>query len=645
MLVRAATALSLLTLVFAPAPPVFAATQQGVVLSSTTPIHPGTVTLYSAGDQTASGEIVLGTAATDASGTFSIQYTAPSDPNAVLYLIVDGPPSTARLASVLGTAPYPSQITINERTTIATAFAMAQFISGIGIGGKSPGLQNAAGTARNLVNLRTGAVAAMLATAPNGFETSTMAAFNSLANMLAGCIQSSADCATLAAAATPPGGIAPEDTLQAAINIAHYSWHNNSALFLAASIRAPYQPALTTIPETWALAIKYVGNGREFDGPGLIAFDAQGNAWITNNYVYKRNHAVPTCGGETVLKLSPTGQDAPGAPLNAKRAGVNGAGFGIAVDPQGDVWIANFGFFGDTCPPNLLPPANSMSKLSASGALLSPPTGFTQGCINAPQGIVSDRSGNIWITNPCNSTITHYRAGNPNDFWVFDIGSGQLAQPGTCPLFSGGRPFDVSVTATGSAWFSDNGRSLAFELDANGNLLNVSDPQAPITKPLGIAVDQQGNVWISNTGVLNIPCYANGETQDYGDLVPDPQHTSVTKLDSQGHLLANVTGGGITLPWGLAVDGAGNVWVANFAGQRLSHINGATAQPIAPDGYPNDGLVRNTGVTIDSSGNVWLANNWLQDPVQTNPGGDAAVVFIGLAPPVKTPMLGPPQEP
>jgi hypothetical protein len=143
----------------------------------------------------------------------------------------------------------------------------------------------------------------------------------------------------------------------------------------------------------------------------------------------------------------------------------------------------------------------------------------------------------------------------------------------------------------------------------------------------------------------NIPCYANGETQDYGDLVPDPQHTSVTKLDSQGHLLANVTGGGITLPWGLAVDGAGNVWVANFAGQRLSHINGLTVQPIAPHGYPNDGLVRNTGVTIDSSGNVWLANNWLQDPVQTNPGGDAAVVFIGLAAPVKTPMLGPPQQP
>jgi hypothetical protein len=50
-------------------------------------------------------------------------------------------------------------------------------------------------------------------------------------------------------------------------------------------------------------------------------------------------------------------------------------------------------------------------------------------------------------------------------------------------------------------------------------------------------------------------------------------------------------------------------------------------------------------VAIDPSGNVWVANNWLKDPVQTNPGGDAMVVFIGLAPPVKAPLIGPPQQP
>ena len=116
------------------------------------------------------------------------------------------------------------------------------------------------------------------------------------------------------------------------------------------------------------------------------------------------------------------------------------------------------------------------------------------------------------------------------------------------------------------------------------------------------------------------------------------------------------TGGGLYLPWGIAVDGNDNVFVANFNGKRLSHLCGAnpsncppgfnTGDPISPaGGYTSDGLVRNTGVQIDPSGNVWLANNWEIDPYPTNPGGHQLVVFIGLAAPVKTPLIGPPERP
>ncbi|MCP4709543.1 MAG: hypothetical protein GY869_13030 [Planctomycetes bacterium] len=96
--------------------------------------------------------------------------------------------------------------------------------------------------------------------------------------------------------------------------------------------------------------------------------------------------------------------------------------------------------------------------------------------------------------------------------------------------------------------------------------------------------------------------------------------------------------------------------MANFNGRRLSHLCGAnpsncppgfdTGDPISPDdGYTFDGLVRVTGVQIDPSGNVWLVNNWEIDPLPTNPGGHQLVVFIGLAAPVKTPLIGPPEKP
>jgi len=115
-------------------------------------------------------------------------------------------------------------------------------------------------------------------------------------------------------------------------------------------------------------------------------------------------------------------------------------------------------------------------------------------------------------------------------------------------------------------------------------------------------------------------------------------------------------GGGITLRWGVAIDGNDNVFVANFSGQHLSEICGIktatcpagfkTGDPISPVvGYRSDALTRNTGVASDPSGNVWLANNWLPVPIQSNPGGHAAVVFIGLAAPVKTPLNGNSRKP
>lgn len=119
---------------------------------------------------------------------------------------------------------------------------------------------------------------------------------------------------------------------------------------------------------------------------------------------------------------------------------------------------------------------------------------------------------------------------------------------------------------------------------------------------------------------------------------------------------APFTGGGLTIPWGIAVDGNDNVWVANFSDKHVSHFCGVrfsrcpagveTGQPIAPDGCGFDGLTRNTGVAIDPSGNVWLANNWKIDgPVVENPGGYQIVAFVGLAKPIRTPLIGPPQQP
>ena len=119
---------------------------------------------------------------------------------------------------------------------------------------------------------------------------------------------------------------------------------------------------------------------------------------------------------------------------------------------------------------------------------------------------------------------------------------------------------------------------------------------------------------------------------------------------------AGFTGGGLTVPWGMAIDGDDNVWASNFARKRVSHFCGVrtrncgpgkrTGHPISPGGgYGFGGFTRTTAVEIDPSGNVWITNNWKQIPVQSNPGGYEVVVMPGAAAPVKTPLIGTPTSP
>ena len=136
------------------------------------------------------------------------------------------------------------------------------------------GLQIAAGNVPNLVDLQTGGLGPVIQDPLNSNVTTTLATFSTLADLLAGCatrVQADA-CAKLFAAATPPGGPAPADTLTAAHNIARYPWHEPQRLFALLDAfyppprgerlrGAPFIPYLADAPGDWTLLLIYAGGG------------------------------------------------------------------------------------------------------------------------------------------------------------------------------------------------------------------------------------------------------------------------------------------------------------------------------------------------------------------------------------------------
>ncbi|MFJ3875904.1 hypothetical protein ACIPW5_00435 [Streptomyces sp. NPDC090077] len=635
--------------------------RDGVVRGGSGPVPGAEVTVYAAGTRFGDAPRRLGGAVTDGRGRFRVAYAEPREPGAVVYLTADAPPADGtraaaggersglpvRFAAVLTGAPGGpgGPLAVTERTTVAAGFALAQFTRDSGFAGPWPGPRNAASVAHNLADVATGGVSPFLAAPPNGGQTSALRTFNSLADAVAACTASARGCAELFSAAQPPGGGRPRDTLQAVADIARAPGTHPGRVFALARSRPVYRPALDAAPAAWTLALRYEGNGHEVDGPGNIAFDRGGDAWIVNNYVYGADPRDPVCGGHELLRLRPDGRDAPGAPYRG--GGLYGAGYGVAIGGDGNVWAANFGFQGQDCALDPDPLFRSVSQFDPRGRALSPPQGWRQGDYVQPQGALTGRDGTLWVANCGSRSVTRVPGGRPGRARNVPVGGALV------------KPFGVSLDGRGRAWVTGNGSDSVAVFGPDGSLERTVTGGG-LRRPLGIASDSLGNQWVSNSGRVPVPC-EDGTAQQMADAVgpaggPPADGASVTLVRPDGSTPAQpFTAGSLMLPWGIAVDGSDTVWVADFSGQRVTRLCGVrtracppghrTGQPISPAsaGYGFDGLVRNTAVQIDPAGNVWLANNWDLVPVQTNPGGHQLVLFVGLATPVRTPLIGPPR--
>ncbi len=266
-----------------------------------------------------------------------------------------------------------SYIVINEVSTVAAAYALAGFatdpthvsspsnvVSDTTYVQAGQGIQSAFATAANLETLNTGQA---LATTPAGNGAAPQQTIDTLANILAACVNStgptSSTCNTLFSNAT--SGSTPTDTATAAINIAHNPGANVHNLYGLQVPNAPFQQALTTEPNDFSVSITYTGGGLDttsFYAPNGIAVDGNGNVWVANY----------TTSSVTVFN-----------PAGAVLSGTNGyaeTGLSIrtslAIDIYGNAWVANYN-------------SDRISGFKPNGGSFILP-GLVGGGLNAPYG-------------------------------------------------------------------------------------------------------------------------------------------------------------------------------------------------------------------------------------------------------------------
>ena len=206
----------------------------------------------------------------------------------------------------------------------------------------------------------------------------------------------------------------------------------------------------------------------------------------------------------------------------------------------------------------------------------------------------------LYSLGTTDSVFTPALSQQPNDFSVavnFSVPNSTWATNASS-IFMGAH--QIAVDANGDVWIPGYSTSTAYGLMKLSSLGAVLSPPngfmaGGLQNPVGVAIDQSGNVWVTNDSFL-------------------PNSTvSVSEFSNSGAPLSPSTGFVFNNPQlgvAIAIDAQGNVWLPYGFG--VAELSPAGEMVISNPGTP--GIRPPTGLVIDSNDSLWLATGF---PTQT----------------------------
>ncbi|MGB8843182.1 MAG: NHL repeat-containing protein [Aliidongia sp.] len=313
-----------------------------------------------------------------------------------------------------------------------------------------------------------------------------------------------------------------------------------------------------------------------FFQPTSIAADATGNVFVHDVGGVSE---ILAAGGYTVV--------------NNLGSGFVGA-FALATDANGNLFFSAF-------PTTPLNTARVKESLASSG--FAAITDISAGSFDAPEAIAVDSSDNVFIADVNNNAVKELLAASGYTT-IVSLGSGF------------GHPTGIAVDGSSNVFVADSNSSVKEILAAGGyvtgNLIGTGFAQ-----PQGVAFDRDGNVFVADTN--------NGAVKEI--------------IAAGGNNAIKTLGSDFPAPVGVAVDGVGNVFVANFqstgvnsAGMR-EVFSGVQEIPAVGDGAAvipvASGFFTPKGIAVDGQGNVFVAdsgNNAVKEVLNGPPVIEAAVL-------------------
>ena len=367
------------------------------------------------------------------------------------------------------------------------------------------------------------------------------------------------------------------------------------------SIRTPTSSIRATVFPT-----SYGAPAHVLSTPSAVAVDGANNVFIAETGRH-RVLRVAT-GTNAITTVAGNGQPGFAGDNGPATAAMLNVPFGVAVDSSGNVSIADS--------------LNHRIRRVSSGTI----TTVVETNLSGPRGVAVDGGGVLWIADTGNHRVQKLSPRNGIITVAGDDPNRMLGDFGFAQAATLNSPAGIAVDSTSSLVFADVNNNRIRKVDAPTRIISTlaGNGQAGFSGDSAIA------------GAATLAA-ANGVAVDAGGniFIADTNNNRIRRIAAESGVITTVAGNGqsgfsgdgsaatsasLRFPASIAVDTAGNLYVADTFNNRIRKVAAGSGliTTVAGNGQADfsgdDGPATSAslrfplGVAVDSSGNVFIAD-------------------------------------